>query len=110
MSSPKGGAPVMGSSLLVSRRDTMNEPTVKVTYLGKLTGNAYRHTEYSLEAGEEYEMPASEGQRLLKDFGPAHFTVVGLSTLPVDPENASEGKPEVSKAQSKVSSQPKNKK
>lgn len=100
----------MGSSLLTSRRDTMNEPTVKVTYLGKLTGNAYRHTEYSLEAGEEYEMPASEGQRLLKDFGPDHFTVVGLSTSSVDPENASEGKPEVSKPQPKASPQTKNKK
>jgi hypothetical protein len=100
----------MGSSLPVSRRDTMNEPTVKVTYLGKLTGKSYRHTEYSLEAGEEYEMPASEGQRLLRDFGPDHFTVVDLSATPVDPENDSEGKPEASKVQPKAPTLPKNKK
>lgn len=56
----------------------MEEATVKVVYKGLLTGSQYSTGAYTLDAGDEYEMPASEAARLLTDFGPEHFVVEGL--------------------------------
>lgn len=63
------------------------EQVAKVVYKGTLSGPQYTHSEYTLDAGEEYEMPVAEAQRLLADFGPTHFAV----KLPIVPGAGKEG-------------------
>ena len=55
------------------------EKTLTVTYLGGLTGDMYSTPEYSMDKGEEYDVPEKEAKRLHEDF-PTFFTIEGFES------------------------------